>query len=85
MKMAKKKIVYSVIGQGQFPVDMLRYDNAIPTKEEDASKIAPTKWAGNEAFGTRTIELKSEFYPTEGRWESFGWMIVPNTLRTFQG
>jgi hypothetical protein len=79
--MAKKKVVYSVIGQGQFPVDMLRYDNAIPTKESDASKIAPSKWADETAFGPRTVELKSEFYPTKGRWESFGWTIVPNYLQ----
>ena len=28
--MAKTQVRYSVIGSGQFPVDMLRYDNAIP-------------------------------------------------------
>lgn len=78
-----KKVRYSVIGSGHFPVDMLRYDNAIPTKEADAGKIAPSKWAGNEAFGERTVELKSEFYPTEDRWNSFGWRIVPNSLVRF--
>jgi hypothetical protein len=81
--MAKKKVVYSVIGRGHFPVDMLRYDNAIPTKEEDAGKIAPSKWADESAFDIRKVELKSEFYPTNGRWESFGWRVLPETLRNF--
>lgn len=78
--MAKAQVRYSVIGSGQFPVDMLRYDNAIPAKEDDAGKIAPSRWADSSAFDERTVELKSEFYPTEGRWESFGWSIVRDSL-----
>jgi hypothetical protein len=81
--MASKKVCYSVSGRGDFPVDMLRYDNAIPTKESDASKIAPSRWHGIEAFDERTVELKSEFYPTEGRWNSFGWKIVPNSISKY--
>jgi hypothetical protein len=81
--MATKKVVYSVIGQGHFPVDMLRYDNAMPTKESDAGKIAPSRWADETAYELRTVELKSEFYPTESRWQSFGWNIVPDSLRKF--
>ena len=50
-----------------FPLDMLRYDTA-------ESVYGDTK-------GHTVVQICGLQTPTAARWESFGWEIVPGTLR----
>lgn len=74
--MAARKIRYYQIiveGRGIFPLDMLRYDNCFPARQEDVSLIEHNR-------DQRQIELASVrdrlWDATEGRWASFGWPVV---------
>ncbi|AIY40158.1 hypothetical protein LT85_1000 [Collimonas arenae] len=63
------KHIYTVKGSGDFPIDMLRYDECWPDQPADAEAIAP----GNREI--RYIKLLSDRYPTVHRWESFCWTV----------
>ena len=72
-----------VAGPGDFPVDMLRYDMAVPVRSEDAISIAQMIGEAHEmggAFGVgwdNPIRLHV-FMPggaTTARWLSFGWSV----------
>lgn len=69
----RKEFEYWVTGTGQFPWDMLRYDQAWPATSEDAVKLTdgPTSWNA----GRRSIKLKSFSQPTIDRWSSFIWSV----------
>jgi hypothetical protein len=62
---------FVVSGSGEFPIDMLRYDNATPSSEEDSGII--------ERRGPRRVALRSrrvnDALPTAARWASFGWKV----------
>jgi len=64
--------ILTVEGRGEFPLDMLRYEQAYPATERDSYRITER--------GKRQIELAIQttrfFTPTGGRWESFGWKVV---------
>lgn len=71
--------LFTVTGRSSFPVDMLRYDAAIPATEGDSGVIGysfmPRRTRDElpvtlRAYGPRT------WTPTSGRWESFGWHVV---------
>lgn len=66
-----KRYRYTVYGRGYFPFDMLRYDQAWPQYEEDATKFAPYR----ENSEIREIRLVGLNNPTIGRWISFGWNV----------
>ena len=71
----KKEIVYAVIrGNGQFPIDMLRYDNCSPATEFDSSIIMSSfnKWESYEVCVKKMVPRGYSDKFTEGRWESFG-------------
>lgn len=55
----KKAYSYTVTGNGSFPNDMLRYDEARVVKLLDAGKYV----------------VSSPYPPTTKRWESFGWHV----------
>lgn len=76
------RVVYGmVMGSGEFPLDMLRYDSCSPAKESDSSLIASTfrnydKWT---IFVKRILlerRKKDDKIFTTGRWESFGCKIT---------
>jgi len=68
-------IQYKVVGRGQFPVDMLRYDRAMPRSERDAGIIEESLTRrGPQAEHEVKIEGLKE--PTVDRWTSFGWQVV---------
>jgi hypothetical protein len=65
----------SVRGAGKFPYDMLRYDSAVFSTEEDTALASLGKHR-------REVNLR-RFYPDGndpapeyGRWESFGWKVT---------
>jgi len=64
---------YKVKGRGAFPTDMLRYDCAWAQSQEDVIHIDVT---GRDAT-ERTVSLTSIQQPTIGRWNSFGWRVLP--------
>ena len=83
MAKAAKIYHYRVRGIGTFPIDMLRYDAAHPATEEASGLIARTldrHVMRNQASTKLVIALTSMFPPTEGRWESFLWNVVPGSL-----
>lgn len=67
---------FTVVGKGEFPFDMLRYDSCWPKSEtRDAAMLAP--YRKGEAYREgRRITLVGLREPTEGRWESFGWRVL---------
>ena len=60
---------FYVIGYGEFPFDMLRYDRCWPATSQEAAMIAATQ-------ARRTVCLQTnEARITVRRWESFGWRV----------
>lgn len=59
---------FKVTGHGDFPTDMLRYDQAWPRDMESAHRML-------NGTGRYTVELNSILFPTVARWESFGWTV----------
>ena len=77
------QFTFEVRGGTAFPVDMLRYDSAFPNQESGSSDIEASM--RYEADGTTTVQLRTNqadrhWRPTEGRWKSFGWEVVPDSL-----
>jgi len=54
---------YVVTGRGEFPVDMMRYDQAWP--------LDPILSSDRR----RSITMRGLAEPTIGRWASFGWSV----------
>lgn len=71
---------FEVRGRGRFPVDMLRYDGAFPSRSEDARAVEETFEVPSPAakeIEIPTIRLESAFHaPTVARWRSFGWLVT---------
>lgn len=72
------EVLFTVEGAGPLPLDMLRYDSCFPATEEDAATAV--QYPG-ECKGRRRIKLIRRTAglpePTEARWRSFGWRVVP--------
>lgn len=64
---------FMVEGSGEFPIDMLRYDCAVPKSETDAGVI-------NRTLETRRVRLRSYTLAPRGpeidRWNSFNWKVI---------
>jgi hypothetical protein len=75
MKRATKtyQTTFKVEGKGAFPVDMLRYDSAVPASEADAHRIEKQRDLRTVVL-TRTSVDKDG--PTVARWRSFGWEVI---------
>ena len=72
-------LYFSVIGQGGFPADMLRYDSCFPATTDDADSIVmPAEHA--DFVDLRVVVLGHRYtgfqVPTEGRWHSFTWRVI---------
>jgi hypothetical protein len=65
---ANQERTYTVRGPGQFPTEMLRYDDArFATPEDEA--IANSR-------GVRSLKVIGRRQLTIGRWNSFMWSVV---------
>lgn len=74
---------YEVVWTGNFPIDMLRYDNAYPLRETDSVEIHKSLDRLSRAKGPFTARIQSTIAgPTIGRWESFGASVRNVTTRT---
>lgn len=72
MKKTHARIEIAVVGRGDFPIDMLRYDSCAPLAQTDAFKIT-------EGHDLRVIDLEMFTQgrgPTDARWRSFGWIVL---------
>lgn len=72
-KMERVRVVEFVVeGSGEFPFDMLRYDQAVPLREIEIDGVYSS---GRQ--DKRRIQLRSYAGgPTTVRWRSFGWNVV---------
>jgi hypothetical protein len=80
--MKNYSIHFSVIGRGEFPVDMLRHDCAFPADTSSAFRIL-TPNTRDEWRADREVHLRiraralsaasAELAVTVDRWRSFGW------------
>jgi hypothetical protein len=69
---------FTVKGNGEFPLDMLRYDMCFPESQEDATIIANSFQSAmfehwHVTIG-RHIRVKND-KPTIDRWHSFGCKV----------
>ena len=79
--MAMWRIQYEVQGRVDFPLDMLRYDSSFPYSSEDVAKIEDSRGA-RSTDAVMTVRLvhyadTKHWTPTQGRWQSFLWSVVP--------
>lgn len=79
---------FAVFGSGVFPFDMLRYDNCTPAAEHpDSAKLDDGKFADHVRsivwLRRLTLEPASPAFrgPTEDRWQSFGWIVLPGSVQ----
>ncbi|KKN90149.1 hypothetical protein LCGC14_0232650 [marine sediment metagenome] len=76
--MTTRKTLFTVEGGGDFPADMLRYDNCWPYMSVDAAKAFPGKHGSPDEFRRREVRLlmAGDEPPTEERWKSFMWKVT---------
>lgn len=84
--MATYRHFAKITGAGQFPIDMLRYEECWPSREAPDSRVVAESFDGVERW-----EVKVEkFYDvktgtrawTPARWQSFGCVCEPLTEET---
>jgi hypothetical protein len=78
-------IRFTVEGSGEFPTDMLRYDSCVPVNESDARAIARRYDDSMDPLARRQVQVETRgrdryWLPTEERWRSFTWRVVPGSL-----
>ena len=81
-KMTKKEtaLQFTVLGRGEFPMDMLRYDGCYPKSEKDT--VTMQSDGLREVMLQKTLnwgtphKLLEVWSPTVGRWNSFGWAVL---------
>lgn len=71
---------FTVEGSGSFPFDMLRYDQCWPKSEspDSATLESMTRRGVRGPFRVTLVSLNA---PTQGRWESFGWLVISQSER----
>ena len=67
----KRVYEYVVTGMGDFPVDMLHFDQCWPATADDAAKIVEPASPAEP----RSIRMRSHQRPDTDRWSSFGWAV----------
>lgn len=78
---------FEVEGSGDFPMDMLRYDSCYPAREgTDTANLVASRHR-RDRLPTRRIMLRrlvtyKHSFPTTGRWASFGWKVLEDTIKT---
>lgn len=78
-KMSKRKetaTLFTVIGDGEFPLDMLRYDGCYPQHETDTTKMSESGLREVTLHKTLNWAHPKVWSPTVGRWNSFGWAVL---------
>lgn len=74
--MARAKIHrITVSGRGEFPMDMLRYDECYPYSVEDISLMTE-----RTCLREITLVCHRPCGSTYARWDSFGWEVIAQIL-----
>ena len=84
--MAKSRAVeFTVVGSGEFPMDMLRYDGCWPIDSYSAHEMSVHAMVAANITRPRRVTLRaiSRTAPTEGRWQSFGWPVEQESVRRY--
>jgi hypothetical protein len=72
-------IDFTVVGNGPFPLDMLRYDSCFPVDDEAVASIGMGVGEDDYHFVNRRVRLRlysqHNIGPTVGRWNSFLWKV----------
>lgn len=74
-------VYFVVVGQGEFPYDMLRYDRCFPWLERSSHEMS------HSHEQRRVVRLESpnrerHWRPNEERWKSMGWTV--KNISTFR-
>ncbi len=76
-----------VVGNRNFPLDMLRYDTCAPVTGIDRLDMRREDCCGDSAMypeqdwtKLRMVELCGTKEPTVGRWESFSWFVYGSSF-----
>lgn len=72
---------YVVEGRGEFPLDMLRYDQSTFASELDS--LTAGRWGEPRAVRLRRYTGDRLWTPGQKRWESFGWDCSPVDARKY--
>jgi hypothetical protein len=78
MKTFAPPTIFEVQGRGQFPLDMLRYDECYPVRSEDVNALV-CRDDDRASRALRTVRLgahKPMYRITQARWDSFGWKVL---------
>lgn len=70
---------FTVEGNGEFPLDMLRSDQCWPASADDAARIgAHYGMADPDGVRARTVRLDTvaKYSPNRQRWVSFRWRVI---------
>ena len=62
---------FTVMGSGECPYDMLRFDECWPVRAEDAARIH--YYPGERRHREITMASYANYAPTVARWSSFTW------------
>lgn len=74
---------FTVVGRGQFPVDMLRYDRCVPETQDDiASAFSPFSGDHRQINLIAFTPKDHKPEPTSGRWTSFGWEVILKSVKS---
>jgi len=73
-------IDFEVTGNGEFPMDMLRYDGCHPTDTASAHAMHTPRVGTPDYLAVRTVRLRitspeKTQRPTRDRWASFMWAV----------
>ena len=71
-------ITFQVRGSGEFPFDMLRYDQCWPAKEEDSYRMGYPEY---RTVTLKKVTSKDMKATTDDRWKSFCWEVVPGSIQ----
>lgn len=67
--------IITVHGNVEFPIDMLRYDNAWSRTETDSHKIRAS-YDGGMGYQQIQVVTGDINAPNRNRWLSFGWKVI---------
>ena len=71
---------FTVMGHGDFPFDMLRYDMCFPKDTGDAHTLGDDRMkvvlTDNRRVTLITYHSHKQWEPTTARWNSFGWGVM---------
>lgn len=75
----------------EFPLDMLRQDQCYPAQQDDVVLMEDVDgFVAEDSLGEQKPEIElvhvggPEWTPAR-RWQSFGWGVVPGSIRTVEG